>query len=159
MGTDGSEWSRSTADLISAALTAVDEDAAWEIIPVLQHRGTGEVLEAARQLSASECPKERELAADILGQSRVRDKTLHEESVAVLIGILGTEQDLAVVWSALLALGHRHDPRTMPVISRWRDHADAEIRLGVVHALEGLTDVSAVNDLLPKKWSGWSESL
>ena len=152
---DADDWERtirndprSTADLISAALTAADEDAAWDIICVLQHRGTGEVLDATRRLCASECPRERELAADILGQSRVRDKTQHEESVRLLIGLLETEQDLDVVWSALCAVGHRGDPLAIPAVLRWKDHPDPEIRLGVVFALVGLTDVSAVNALI-----------
>jgi HEAT repeat protein len=139
---------RSTADLISAALTATDEDAAWDIITVLQHRGTREVLDAAAGLCDSDCPKERELAADILGQSRVRETTFHEESVSLLLGLLEREEDAAVLSATLSALGQRREPRAISAILCWGKHPDAAVRLSVVFALLAHTDERAVNALI-----------
>ena len=142
---------RPTHDLIGAALSSTDEDARWDLVTILHWRGTREVFEAARGLCRSDCPSERELGADVLGQLGVSPTTpaaFPEESVAVLLEGLAKETDLGALRAFLIALGHRKPLEAVPAIVRLKAHPDADIRYCVAYALGGHEDPLTINTLI-----------
>ena len=66
---------RSTDELIRIALSEEDINEAWNEVVVLHFRGNREVFEKAKNLCESNCPQERELGANILGQLGVPKAT------------------------------------------------------------------------------------
>jgi HEAT repeat protein len=126
------------------ALTEPDETAAWEAVTILHFRGTREVFDAARQLCASECPQERTLGANILGQLGVPNRTFPKESVKVLRELLDLERGETVLDAACIALGHTADPIATPLLVRLKTHPSAGVRFAVVFALAGFEDELAV---------------
>jgi HEAT repeat protein len=135
---------RPTHEFVTMALTEPDEDAAWEAVVMLHFRGTREVFETARQLCASECPQERTLGANVLGQLGVPDRTFPKEAVRILCGLLDVETDEDAIDAACIALGHTPDPGAVPSIVRHKRHPSARIRYAVVFALAGYEDDLAI---------------
>jgi HEAT repeat protein len=135
---------RATHEFVTMALTEPEEDAAWETVTMLHFRGTREVFDAARQLCASECPQERMLGANILGQLGVPERTFPKEAVAVLLEVLETETDQDVLDAACIALGHTPDSSSVPSLARLKTHSNARVRFGVVSALAGYEDDLAI---------------
>ncbi len=139
---------RSVEELVATALIATDEELAWRAILSLHYRGTGEVFERARSLCESSNPKERELGVDILGQLGVPQRTFPEECLQTILGILETEDNIEVVASCGIALGHLHDPRAVEPLVRLKDHRDKRIRYSAVFGLLGYEDSRAIQALV-----------
>lgn len=137
-----------TYDLINCALTEPDENKAWEAVSTLHFRATREVFEEARKLCRSECPQERGLGADILGQLGVPDRLCPDECVAILAEISQTETDEEVIGSICTALGHLHHPGAVDPLLRWRGHRNALIRWHVAVSLGGHEEPDAVEALI-----------
>lgn len=137
-----------TYDLLSRALTEPDENRAWEAVVTLHVRATREVFEEARTLCRSECPQERSLGADILGQLGVPDRLCPDECVAILAEMSAIETDLEAIGSICTALGHLHHPGAVEPVLRWKKHPDAEIRWRVAMALCVYEDRDAVEALI-----------
>lgn len=138
----------STADLINHALTEPDEDEAWEAVSTLHLRATREVFEEAKKLCGSECPQERCVGADILGQLGVPDRLCPDECVAILAEMSHGETDLEVIGSVCTALGHLSHPEAVEPLLRWKGHPDVQIRLRVTMALGGHEEADAVEALI-----------
>jgi HEAT repeat protein len=138
----------STRDLINRALTDPDENRAWEAVTILHFRATPEVFEEARALCRSECPQERELGANILGQLGIPHRLFLDESVAILAEMSRTETDIEVVGSVCTALGHLHHPGTVEPLVRWKGHPNVDIRLRVAMALGGHEEPQAIDGLI-----------
>jgi HEAT repeat protein len=139
---------RSEHELVSIALTEPDEDLAWEAVSILHRRGSREALEAARQLCASDCPIERTLGVNILGQLGIPTRAFPEETVALLLGVLQAETDKEVLAATCIAFGHTHDPRAVPEFARLRTHPSANIRYAVAFGLDGYTEPEAIETLI-----------
>jgi len=139
---------RATAKLITLALTTVDEEAAWEPVVVLHYRANREVLKAAHELSLSDCPTERELAANILGQLGVPDRIYPKEAIGLLLNMLEREQVDAVLQAIGVALGHQDTPLTIEPMTLLRNHSSAEVRWSVAYALAGQEDERAIQALI-----------
>jgi HEAT repeat protein len=139
---------RPTHELISTALTEPDEHRAWEAVTVLHFRGNWEVLEAARQLCRSECPQERRLGADILGQLGVPERTYPDQCVEMLLEVLEHEQDEGVLHAVGVALGHLNDRRGVASLVRLKNHASWQVRYAVVFGLSCLVDDRAIQTLI-----------
>lgn len=137
-----------TYDLINSALTEPDEDKAWEAVSTLHFRATREVFEEARKLCYSECPQERGLGADILGQLGVPDRLCPGECVAVLSEISRTETDEEVIGSICTALGHLGHAGAVEPLLRWKEHPNAKIRWHVAVSLGGHEEPEAVEALI-----------
>jgi HEAT repeat protein len=137
-----------TLDLINRALTEPDEDKAWEAVITLHFRATREVFEEAAALCRSECPQERRLGADILGQLGVPDRMFPDESVTILAEMSWGETDLEAVGSVCTALGHLGHPEWIEPLLRWKSHSDAEIRWRVALALGGYEEPAAIEGLI-----------
>jgi HEAT repeat protein len=156
---NNSDWHRESTDpksdplcveeLISAALTAShDDDTYWDAVGALHWRGTSEVLGQASQLCQSLCPMERRLGADILGQLGCPDRSFPKECVQILLGMLEREEDHRVLYAILVALSHERAPEAIGPASRFRHHADPDVRLGVVFALMGYENQQAHSVLI-----------
>ena len=140
---------RRVEDLISAALKAPDdEDTYWAAIQALQWRGTREVLDQASQLCQSPCSVERRVGADIVGQLGCPDRTFPEECSRILTALLEVERDASVLSDVLVALSHHRAPEAIGIISRFRHHADADVRFGTVLALTGYETANAIEPLI-----------
>jgi HEAT repeat protein len=141
--------SRTIAELISAALgVAHDDDSYWDAVWALQYRGTSEVLKQVEELCRSGCNAERRLGADVLGQLGVPERTFPKECESVLLGMLDCERDAAVLSAILIALGHLGQPEAIEPASQLREHPDAEVRHGVVLALTGHENQTAIDVLM-----------
>ena len=138
---------QTTDELITTALTDPDEIAAWDAVSTLHFRGTKEVFDAACQLCASDCPQERSLGANILGQLGLPDRGIPRESVKLLIKLLGFENDEDVLDAICVALGHIHDSKAIPSLARLKAHPSANVRYAVVFGLLGFEDDSAIETL------------
>jgi HEAT repeat protein len=139
---------RSVDELISVALGEPGEDHARDAIWVLRWRGTCEVFERASGLCRSFCPVERTLGADILGQLGIPDRSYPKSCLYILAGMLEAERDNGVLNSILIALSHLRDPGVIEPAARFRDHADPDVRYGVVFAMTGHEDPLAIETLI-----------
>ena len=142
-----SEDRRPTAEIIAAALSDVDSEAAWRGIAVLHHRGTRDEFDAAARLARGRNSPERTLAARILGQLGLQRRPFHTQSVTLLVGLLEDDSP-DVVAAAAVALAHRHDPRAVPHLLRLCQHSNAGIRHGVAVALGGHDRSDAIAALI-----------
>jgi HEAT repeat protein len=139
---------RSTHELLSIALTAEDEDTVWEAVGILHWRGTREVFEAARQLCASRCPRERAVGADVLGQLGIPERSFPDESWAILTERLRVDENAGVLSSAAIACGHLHDVRAIDPLVQLKDHRCEDVRYAVVFGLSAYEDSKAVRALI-----------
>jgi HEAT repeat protein len=139
---------RTTDELISVALAEQDDDRAWEAVVTLHFRGTKDVLDAARHLCASECPQERTLGANILGQLGVPARSFPAEAVKALLATMEVEADEGVLDAVCIALGHIHDPATVPALARLKAHPSAKVRYAVAVGLAGFEDRLAITTLI-----------
>ncbi len=139
---------RSAHEFVTMALTEPDENVAWEAVVRLHFRGTREVFDTARQLCASECPQERGLGADILGQLGVPNRSFPTESVKVLLELLEVETDKDVLYAICIALGHFHDPIATPSLARLKAHGSVRVRYAVVVSLPHCEDQLAIKTLI-----------
>lgn len=139
---------RTTEQLISVALTELDEHVAWDAICTLHFRGTSQVLHRASELCRSANPVERRLGADILGQLGVPDRTFPGECLAILVGMMSSEDDPEVLRAIFIALGHQGQPEAIEPALTYRQHSDPQVRNAVVFALTGHDDPRAIKGLI-----------
>ena len=126
---------RLTNELVTLALTETDEDLAWDAVRALHWRGNLEVLERATQLATSQCPRERRLGADILGQLGVPERFLPDQCKGILRVMLSEGEDAGVLKSSLIALSHQNDIDAFPLFVKFSKHPDSDVRYSSVHAL------------------------
>jgi len=155
---------RSTDELIAAALAEIvaadaegDDPEQWKpmtALNALQTRGGQDVFARAKALCQSSEPIERRLGASILGQlgaprpASLATAPFYAESVAILLEMLAREKNAATLGDIAIALGHRHDPRAIPLLIGLRDHPDAGVRFGVVFGLMAYEDADAIKALI-----------
>jgi hypothetical protein len=80
---------RSTADLLALYISDPDTDEAGIALSVIHYRGGPEEFAAAESLARSRVPHERRVAADILAQLGWQDRTYLDQSLSVLLCLLG----------------------------------------------------------------------
>ena len=102
------------------------------------------MLEAACRLCACQCPQERALGANILGQLGVPDRTFPQEAGKTLRDLLGVETNEDVLDAACIALGHTPDPTATPSLVRLKTHPSTRLRFAVAFALADLEDELAI---------------
>ena len=125
-----------------------DDDLVWNAIGALQRRGTHEILDRAIQLCTSFCALERRTGADILAQLGSPGRAFPEICFRTLLEMLERESRGDVLNSILVALAHQHRAESVSHAFRFRQHADADVRYGVVHVLTGQTEPLAVAGLI-----------
>jgi HEAT repeat protein len=139
---------RSIDELVSAALGECDQEKAWDAVAALHWRGSAEVLQRARELCYSPCPRERELAANILGQLGVPDRTFPAECSELLLQMLRNESSARVLSAVLIATSWHDVPNVVEMVVKFANHPDADVRHAVVVALTGHNDDLAVQTLI-----------
>ncbi|MCI5124100.1 MAG: lyase [Candidatus Electrothrix sp. AR5] len=107
----------------------------------------GYEFELGRQLTESEDPEDRVIGADILAQLGWEKRSFHEESVEILINLLG-DPDHNVIHYAAISLGHRNDARAIPPLLELALHEDPMIRFGVTFGLSCHDDEQAIAALI-----------
>ena len=140
----------SSSDLISLAqskMSDIDSEELLEIIVILQHR-LPELYTDIIALARSATPRDQELAADILGQGRVENKSMGSECVAELRRILSEASDSSLLTSAIHAIGHRRDAGIIDAVLPFAPHENADVRHAVASSLGGCDDDEAIEALI-----------
>jgi HEAT repeat protein len=88
------------------------------------------------------------VGADILGQLGVPERTFPEPCLRTLLSMLEGEKNDDVLQAILTALSHLHEPHTIEPASRFRHHADPDVRHAVVLVLSGHEEARAIDFLI-----------
>jgi HEAT repeat protein len=139
---------RTVDELVSAALCEVDEEAHWDAVNALQDEGSREVLQRASDLCGSPCSRERCLAADVLGQLGVPERTFPDECVALLLAMIESERNPMVLQAVLVEFSHLNDRAAIDAASKFVAHADPDVRHAAVLALTGHDERPAIQMLI-----------
>lgn len=120
-------------------------DDAWAAVFTLRQNGSRHVFERAATWCQAHDPRKRARAADILCQLRQATVTnasmdapewmLRDEAYSLVAEMVEHEKDPVVLDAAISALGHLRDPKAIPLILRYQDHADENVRFAVAFAL------------------------
>ena len=123
---------------------------AWAAVSALRQDGSREVFEHAAAWCFSDDPLKRARAVAILCQIRREYVTkapgekpewdklewmFRDESYSLVTKMLENEQDPVVLDSAISALGHLDNAGAVPLILRYQDHPDENVRFAVTFAL------------------------
>ena len=93
-----------------------------------------------KELSRRDDPRARAVAAYVLGQLGVPERTFPSESAAALGELEAREQDPEVLATIASAFGHLGSPHGIETLLRLRRHPDARVREGAADALAGRDD-------------------
>jgi HEAT repeat protein len=138
-----------------------EADDAWEAVFALQRDGSREIFEHAAEWCIAGDPLKRARGADLLAQlrrapapgeeqdPRDTESMFRAEAYALITKMLEKEQDCLVLDSAIKGLGHLRDPSAAPLILRYQDHPDGDVRFAVAFALGCFpNDAQSVRGLL-----------
>ncbi len=141
--------SGSTEDLIQHAMNAHNNDDQWAAVEVLWSRPANEVLSIAQELINSGDPKRRYLGVLILGQGiLIPNRIAPDDSLALLIPLLNSEQQPEILSTIGWALGQIGDVRGVEPLVRLKNHLDPDVRYGVIQGLTGQINDQAVRTLV-----------
>ena len=145
MKNDNAQDPRSTMELVNVLLTNRDEDADvagesayWNAMSCLLQRGTGEVFNAAKSLSISECELEQRIGCGILAQLGSPVFPFAAESFPLVASVLRRTDHLDTLANAICALGWLQDVRGVDLVLPYIDYKDEDIRYWVTHALTAM---------------------
>lgn len=119
-----------------------------EAVMALHRRGDRATFEAARALLDADEPPARALAADVLGQLGVPERTLPEACFAALTDRLRREEHPAVLAALAHNLGGLEQPGAVGAVLPLADHPDPDVRYGAVRGLMGHDDPRAIDALI-----------
>ena len=158
--------------LISAALDLPDDsDERWAHVTTLHYLNSDAALDAAVELCHSAEPIRRQLGVDILAQlgkyksddcDVVFDRPHRDRVVGLLLRMLESEDEPAVLASIGYAFGHQDDPRGIEPLAALSDHPDEDVRYAVVWgisrhdvdlAVETLIKLSSDTDSDVRDWA------
>jgi HEAT repeat protein len=139
---------RSVNDLITAALTDPDSDAAWQAIGALHYRATWEVVQRAEEFSTSPCSIERSLAASMLAQLGVTNRVYKAECQHILRQMLINEKEDNALDAIICALGHQNPSDLPELLSRFISHPSPDMRWSVTLALSQQNSALAITQLI-----------
>jgi HEAT repeat protein len=120
-----------------------DDDGPWAAVTQLSLNGNREIfLKAAGWLRADD-PLKRARAAAILArirsaneaETRDRPSLFREEGLQLICQLLEHETNAMVLGDGITALGHLQDAGTIPVVIKYKDHIDWNVRFAVTFAL------------------------
>ena len=117
----------------------------WIAVSALRSDGSREIFNYAAAWCVSDSPLKRARAVAILCQLRKEPVTntlaekptwlFRDETYALVVKMLGNEQDLLVLDSAINALGHLDVGAAVALILRYQDYPDESVRFAVAAAL------------------------
>jgi HEAT repeat protein len=142
---------RRSEDIIAAALAAScepDSDEYWSEVRVLQHRIDMPLIEKMQELMVHQDERHRVLAADVIAQSRAKEKEHSGSCVKLLIEALNREASPQVLSAICDALGHHKSADAIAPLAKLQSHSDENVRLAVVHGLSCQDDSIAVAALI-----------
>jgi HEAT repeat protein len=135
--------------LVFRAIEEWDVDAEWApALAALCWRGDAAVLERMRDLAGSPEPRERAVAAYVLGQLGVPTRTRPADSAAGLEAMAAAEADPMVLATIAHAFGNLGPEYGTDLLLRLREHPEAAVRAGVVQALAGRDAPQVVPSLI-----------
>jgi hypothetical protein len=124
---------------------AYDDEEPWEAVHKLRSSGSREVFDRVAAWCESDHPLKRARAADVLCQLQrsplanisvgQAEQLFRAESYSLVTKMLEKAQDYLVLHSAISALGHLGNAQAIPLILRFRDHPDEDIRFAVACCL------------------------
>lgn len=142
---------RPTAELLVLALSKdmdADNEDFWLPIRILQHRLPTE-FPKIQELSCSTSPKDREVAATILGQNSVREKFDVQGCQSVLNQMLSQPDVISPsLESILFALGNLKASGYIDMILPFESHSNSDVRYAATHSLIGSDEESAISALI-----------
>jgi HEAT repeat protein len=139
----------STQEIIQTALTTENEDIYWNLVYILQVRGGEEEFTAASKLCESQNSKERALGVNIIAQlGTTQGKFRTRDRGDILLELLSHEKDESVLAAIGYAFGHLQDGRGILPLIKFKNHADCDVRMGVVLGLSYQEDESAIQALI-----------
>jgi hypothetical protein len=122
-----------------------DDKEAWAAVSRLRANGCQEIFDRAAAWCESDDPRKRARAADVLGQLHraplpgasvgETEPLFRDESYSLVTKMLEDQQDHLVLDSAITALGHLGSEEAVPLILRFQDHSDENVRFAVSYAL------------------------
>lgn len=129
-----------------------DDEESWAAVQALRREGSREIFEFAASWCKSGDALKRARAADVLCQLQgagTREHPFRHDSYLLVTRMIEGEQDVAVLHSAITGLGHLGDAGAVPLMLRYPDHADRDVRFAVAFALGCLSsDENSVRGLL-----------
>jgi HEAT repeats len=121
-----------------------DEDA-WAAVHRLRLNGCREIFDRAAAWCESDDPRKRARAAEVLCQLRCAsmsdvlapesERLFPDETYGLITKMLETEQEHLALNSAISALGHLGNDKAIPLIFRFQDHPDDNVRFAVAFSL------------------------
>jgi hypothetical protein len=153
-----------TSDERAAALIAEpDEERRWDLVTDFVRADPVAARQAGLDLLSADAAPNREVAADLLGQSVTVAAEGANEVAEALLPRLEAETDPAALAAVVLALGHTHYERARAVITRLGGHEAVIVRDAVAvtlrsfdldgDALETLRRLSADSDDHVRDWA------
>jgi methionyl-tRNA formyltransferase len=140
---------RSLDELAELAISEWRSDAEWPpYTAALAHRGDEAALAIAKELARRDDPRARAVAAYVLGQLGVPERTFPSESAAALEELEAREEDPEVLATIASAFGHLGAPYGIEALLRLRRHPDARVREGAADALAGRDDERVFDALI-----------
>ena len=140
---------RTFDELIELGRDEWTSEAEWApYLSALAYRGDEEVLFRAQALSHDEDPRERGIAAFLLGQLGTPVRTFPAESAAALEAMAAGEQDPGVLEAIAHGFGHLGEPYGLDTLLRLTAHADPRVREAAAIALAGREAAPAVDALI-----------
>lgn len=128
------------------ALDSDDDDSGTSLV-VVHYRGGQTEFDLGCYYAASQDALDRVTGAAVLAQLGWGRACFHDESVEVLLRLVG-DPDERVIVAAAYALGHRRSVRGIPVVLPLIYHPNAGVRYAVVHALTGQEEGAALAGLI-----------
>jgi hypothetical protein len=120
-------------------------DDAWAAVSTLRQNGSQDVFERAATWCHADDPRKRARAVAILCQLRRATAAnasmdppewmFRDEAYTLVTDMLEHEEDAVVLDSVISALGHLDNSKAIPLIIRYQDHSDDNIRFAVAFAL------------------------
>lgn len=151
-----------------AAVGGYEDGDAWAAVDTLRQNGSQEIFDYAAAWLESGEPLKRARAAAILCQLRRPgaptgatwrpEWVFREESCLLITKMMEHEVDPLVLDSAISALGHLGDPAAIPLILRYQDEPDSNVRFAVAFALGCFPhETRSVQGLLKLTWDNDAE--
>lgn len=140
---------RSTDELIDLALKERDPYRHYQLVCLLQQRGTPEVYEAAKKLLASTFPSLRKTGVDILSQSTLQEKTFPDDTATHIVALLDDkEYDAGVLSSICQALCHTNDDAIIARLAELAEHYNPGVRQALARTFGAFEHDIALQTLL-----------
>jgi HEAT repeat protein len=121
-----------------------DDEAPWKAVHALRRIGSREIFELASEWCTSLDTLKRTRGVDVLAQlGKTADhpsNNFPEEAYSIVVGLLGSEQDVRALNSEITALGHLENPLAIPLINQYRTNKSEDIRFSVAFALGSFPD-------------------